>query len=109
MPTLFRGEFEAARTGVAKGVSGAISVTTQVALAAGVISMSGAMGPTVVRVPSQSLRYVSAVFLPPAPLEIEVPAPAETPAPRRVETAEPGPEVPPFVAVREFENRVTPT
>src|SRR5688572_17626490 len=111
MPSLFRSELEVARTGVAKGVSGAISVTTQVAIAAGVISMSSAMGPQVVRVPSQSLRYVSAVFLPPAPVEIELPALAEpeTAAPRAVETPEPAPERPALVAVREFENRVTPT
>jgi TonB family protein len=107
MPSLFRGEFEAARTGMAKGVSGAISVTTQVAIAAGVISVSGAVAPRVVKVPSQSLRFVSAVFLPPPPAEL-APVPEEavtrTIAPREVETPEPAPEVPTLVAVREFEN-----
>ena len=91
MPSLFRTEFEAARTGVAKGVSGAISVTTQVAIAAGVISMSGALGPSVVKVPAQSLQYVSTVFLPPPPAELApLPAEAVRPAvPREVETPEP--------------------
>ena len=97
---------------MAKGVSGAISVTTQVALAAGVISMSGALGPSVVQVPKQSLRYVSAVFLPPPPAEL-APLPAEAvtekAVPREVETPEPAPEVPPLVAVREFENKALPT
>ena len=111
MPSLFRGELEAARTGVAKGVSGAISVTTQVALAAGVITMSSAMGPNVARVPSPSLRYVSAVFLPPPPAEL-APLPAEartrSAAPREVETPDPAPEPPALVAVREFDNHALP-
>ena len=95
---------------MAKGVSGAISVTTQVAIAAGVISMSGALGPRVVKVPTQSLRYVSAAFLPPPPAEL-APLPAEAvrpAAPREVETPGPAPEVP-LVAVREFETKALPT
>ena len=109
MPTLFRGEFEAARTGVAKGVSGAISVTTQVALAAGVISISGAMGPSVIRVPPQSLRYVSAVFLPPPPVDLALPANVET-SPKTIEPHDvETPELPAPAVVRELETAAVPT
>jgi TonB family protein len=109
MPSLFTGEFEVARTGVAKGVSGAISVTTQVALAAGVVSISGAM-PHVVEPAAQPLRYISAVVMPsPAPENILPLPPVAAVAPREVLEAEPAPERPALVAVREFENNAVPT
>ena len=107
MPSLFSSEFEVARTGLTKGVSGAISVTTQVAIAAGVISISGAV-PQVVKPASQPLRYISAVVMPAPPPEVPVPpAPIEV-ARREVVTAEPAPELPAPVAVRPFENNATP-
>ena len=108
MPSLFKAEFHAARTGVAKGVSGAISVTTQMAIAAGVISISGAM-PQVVKPASPPLRYISAVVIAAPPPELPArPAPVEV-ARREVITTEPAPALPATVAVRQFENHTVPT
>jgi TonB family protein len=56
------------------------------------------------------LQYISAIVLPAPPPE-EVPAPptpTEAVAPHKVIAAEPAPEHPPLVAVREFENSVVP-
>jgi TonB family protein len=123
MPLLFSSESAAANTGMAKSVSAAISVSTQVALAAGVISISGAV-PRVVRPASPPLQFISAVVVPTAPIEI-APSPTPTPAPKEVVTAPETPsaenpalipmlepekaKVPAYTAeVRPIENLVTP-
>ena len=109
MPSLFSGELEVARTTVAKGVSGAISVTTQVAIAAGVITISGAV-PDVVKPAAQPLRYITAVLPAALPVEVRIPpTPVEKAPAREVAVAEPAPERPALVAVREFENHALPT
>ena len=110
MPSLFAREFQTSDTRVARGVSGAISLSAQVLLGLAVLTLSTMASPEVARSPLVRPRFVSAVFLPTPVVETPVPE-LPRPAPRAVEAVkipEPAPELPPLIAVHEFENKALP-
>ena len=110
MRSIFVSDFKAADTRVARGVSTAISIGAQLALAIAVAWTSTVVTtPKVAGAPLVAPRLVTAVFVP-ASVEVETPAPTPpaVKAAEEVKLPDPAPELPSPIAVREFENRALP-
>ena len=110
MPSIFASEFKAADNRMARRVSSAISIGTQLSLCVAVAWMSTAVTtPKIAGPPLAAPRLVTAVFVPPTVKRV-TPAP-ERPIVKAVEAVkqpEALPELPSPIAVREFENKVLP-
>jgi TonB family protein len=111
MPSLFAREFQASDTRVARRVSGAISIGTQLGLSVAIVWISTVVTtPKIADAPLIAPRLVSPIFLPET-VVVERPAPKSpiVKAVEEVKQPEPAPDLPTPIAVREFENKVLPT